>query len=493
MPAPFNIDREFGTLQNWVNGERWTPRTESFAPVYSPYSGKEIASVPLSNAEDIDDAVQAARAAFPSWAETNIKKRVQVMFRLKMLLEDNLDELGELAAIECGKTPGEARAGIEKGIEVIEYSCSMPNLISGGTQEVSSGVDCGLSREPLGVVASIAPFNFPFMVPLWTVPIAITAGNTMLVKSSEQVPLSALRLAELLKEAGLPDGVFNVVNGGREAVEAICDHPEIEAISFVGSSKVARQVYVRGSQSGKRVLALGGAKNHTVLMPDANPDISPPGVVDSATGCAGQRCMAVSAMVGVGEIGPLVEKMKEYAESIELGNQMGAIINKESADRIHRYIDQAEQMGADIIVDGRNATVEGCEGGYWVGPTLIDNVTAEMPIAHDEIFGPVLAIRRVKSLDEAIEIENANPYGNAASIFTSSGEAARHFSRKANAGMVGVNIGVPVPREPFSFGGWNDSKFGVGDITGESSVRFWTKEKKVTVRWFPDANRSWMD
>lgn len=479
-----NVNREFGKLGNWLNGVVVEPLTSTYEDVYSPYTGMAIAAVPMSISEDVNRAAQAAAETFPSWRDTNIKSRVQVMFRLKILLEESLEECGELAALECGKTPGEAIAGIQKGIEVIEYSCSMPNMIAGQTQEVSEGVDCGLTREPLGVVASIVPFNFPFMVPLWTIPIAIAAGNSMILKSSEQVPLSALKLAELLKQAGLPDGVFNIVNGGQEAVEAICDQPEIRAISFVGSTKVAKTVYARGTANAKRVLAMGGAKNHAVLMPDAHPEEGTKNLVDSAMGCAGQRCMALSMMVAVGDSDPLIEKMIGYANSIELGKQVGAIINKSSLEKIEKYIDEAEQMGAKILVDGRGANVEGMENGYWIGPTIIDQVTGDMPAAHEEIFGPVLSIRRAESLDEAIEIENQSPYGNAASIFTSSGESARHFSRHASSGMIGINIGVPVPREPFSFGGWNQSKFGVGDITGEGGVNFWTQDKKVTVRWF---------
>ncbi|MDP6717327.1 MAG: aldehyde dehydrogenase family protein, partial [Pirellulaceae bacterium] len=382
-----DVHQEFGRIGNWINGQHAVASSASYEHVYSPYTGNVIAEVPFSNRGDLDAAVSAARAAYPAWSNTNIKDRAQVMFKLKALLEQNLQELGDITALESGKLPAEARAGIMKGIEVIEFACSMPNLVAGRTLEVSQGVECRSIAEPLGVIASIVPFNFPSMVPLWTLPIALTAGNCMILKSSEQVPLSALKIAEHLQEAGLPDGVFNVVNGGREIVEGICDHDDIKAVSFVGSSKVAQLVYSRCAEHGKRVLALGGAKNHTILMPDADPESSPKGIVDSAMGCAGQRCMAVSVLVAVGQTQDLIGKMVSYANSLKLGEHMGAIINKASLERINRYIDEAESMGAEVIVDGRGKTVDGLEDGYWIGPTIIDNVSADMPCACDEIFG----------------------------------------------------------------------------------------------------------
>ena len=415
------------------------------------------------------------------------------MFRFKALLEAHRTELGEICALESGKLPAEAEAGLMKGVEVVEFACAMPNLIAEGSLEVSKGVDCQSRREPLGVIASIVPFNFPMMVPLWTLPIAISAGNCMILKASEQVPLSMMRVAELLKEAGLPDGVLNIVQGGQEAVEAICDHEDVQAVSFVGSSRVARAVYTRATGQGKRALCMGGAKNHTILMPDAAPDFASKGIVNSAMGCAGQRCMAVSNLLAVGDpCQPIIDKMAAYAESVVLGEHMGAIINRSSYERILRYIDEAESAGARILVDGRQKHPEGLEDGYWIAPTLIDGVTPEMDCAKDEIFGPVLSIIRVGNLDEAVAIENQSTYGNAASIFTNSGDSADYLAERATSGMIGVNIGVPVPREPFSFGGFNDSRFGAGDITGEDAIRFWTQTRKVTTKWLSESSNHWL-
>jgi malonate-semialdehyde dehydrogenase (acetylating) / methylmalonate-semialdehyde dehydrogenase len=345
---------------------------------------------------------------------------------------------------------------------------------------------------PLGVVASIVPFNFPAMVPNWTIPNAIALGNCMILKPSEKVPLSVQRLSLLLKEAGLPDGVFNVVNGDVEIVEAICDHPSIEAVSFVGSTKVARIVYQRATGNYKRCLALGGAKNHLMVLPDAIPAMTAQNIAASMSGCAGQRCMAASAMIGVGNIDNIIDKICEEARKIIPGKNLGAVINKASQQRIEKYITEAESQGATILVDGRNTVVEGKEKGTYVGPTVIDHVKPQMSVATEEIFGPVISIMRTNTVDEALAIENANPYGNAASVFTQNGGMARYIIDRASAGMIGVNVGVPVPREPFSFGGWNESKFGVGDITGKSSIEFWTKLKKSTIKWNAESGVNWM-
>jgi malonate-semialdehyde dehydrogenase (acetylating)/methylmalonate-semialdehyde dehydrogenase len=330
------------------------------------------------------------------------------------------------------------------------------------------------------------------MVPNWTIPNAIALGNCLILKPSEKVPLSAGRLAELLKEAGLPAGVFNIVHGDSEIVNAICDHPGIEAVSFVGSTKVARIVYQRATQHFKRALALGGAKNHLVVLPDARADMTAQNVAASMSGCAGQRCMAASAMVGVGNVDHIIQKICEEVKKIVPGENLGAVINKESKERIEGFITEAEKQGAKILVDGRNVKVKGRENGTYVGPTVIDFVRPDMAIAKEEIFGPVISIMRTQTVDEALAIENANPYGNAASVFTQSGGLARYVIDHASAGMIGVNVGVPVPREPFSFGGWNESKFGVGDITGKSSIEFWTKLKKSTTKWNPEAGINWM-
>jgi malonate-semialdehyde dehydrogenase (acetylating)/methylmalonate-semialdehyde dehydrogenase len=496
MQNEIKVIQSFGRLNNWVDGTLIASSSAATEDVFTPYTGQVIAQVPVGNAQDVEMAIGAAKEAFPAWRDTHIKDRVQVMFRLKNILEKNMDELANLVALENGKTLGEARASIAKGIEVTEFGCAIPNKISGLFQEVSKDVVCRFTREPLGVVASITPFNFPVMVPLWTIPIILTVGNTMVLKPSEQVPLSALRLAEYLREAGLPKGVFNVVNGKKEVVAALCEHPDLQALSFVGSTKIAKLVYAKAAASGKRVLALGGAKNHLVLVPDADMDYTPQQIVDSAIGCAGQRCMAASVLIAVGNCSEYIEKMKAYAASVQVGTGMGAIINKPSVERITRYIDGAEKSGGRVVVDGRGAKpknfIAESDNGYWVGPTLIDEVAPHTPLACEEIFGPVLSIIHVDSIDEAVEIENKNPYGNAASIFTSNGALAEYWAKHANAGMCGVNIGVPVPREPFAFGGWNESKFGVGDITGNSGIAFWTKDKKLTTKWINPKNRDWM-
>lgn len=383
-------------------------------------------------------------------------------------------------------------AEIEKSIELTEFATSLPQLVAGEVLEVSKGVECRTERVAVGVVASIVPFNFPSMVPNWTIPNALALGNCMIIKPSEKVPLSAGRLALLLREAGLPDGVFNIVNGDSEIVSAICDHPGIEAVTFVGSTRVARLVYQRATQQLKRCLALGGAKNHLLVLPDAQPEMTAQNVAASMSGCAGQRCMAASAMVAVGNVDAIIDRICAEARKIVPGQNLGAVIDAAAKTRIERYITEAEEQGAKVLVDGRGYKVAGREGGTYVGPTVIDHVRPGMAIATEEVFGPVISIMRVGTLEEAIAIENASPYGNAASVFTQNGAFARYVIDRASAGMVGVNVGVPVPREPFSFGGWNESKFGVGDITGKSSIEFWTRLKKSTVKWNPEAGINWM-
>lgn len=482
----------YPVVQNFIGGQFVDVQNNRFLNVVSPLDGNLLSKVPMSTAVDLNYAVAAAKNAFPKWSKTPIKERVQVFFRYKFLLENNLRELAELVHQENGKTMDEAIAEIEKSIELTEFACSLPQLITGEVLEVSKGVECRTEHVPLGIVASIVPFNFPGMVPNWTIPNALALGNCMILKPSEKVPLSAGRIAELLKEAGLPDGVFSIVHGDVEIVEAICDHPDIEAVSFVGSTKVAKIVYQRATHNYKRCLALGGAKNHLMVMPDAIPSMTAQNVAASMSGCAGQRCMAASAMVAVGETDHIIQKIVEEARKIVPGKNLGAVINQESKERIERYITEAEQQGAKVLLDGRGAKVEGKENGTYVGPTIIDFVKPEMSVAKEEIFGPVISIMRTKNVDEALAIENASPYGNAASVFTQNGGVAHYIMEKASAGMIGVNVGVPVPREPFSFGGWNESKFGVGDITGKSSIEFWTKLKKSTIKWNPEAGVNWM-
>ena len=483
---------KYAVERNFINGKFVDSSSENFIGVVSPLDGNLLSKVFLSNSKDLDEAVAAAKKAFPAWSKTPIKERVQVFYKYKTLLERDLDSLAELCSEENGKTFGESVAEIEKSIELTEFACSLPPLITGELLEVSRGVECRTEYMPLGVVASIVPFNFPNMVPNWTIPNAIALGNCMILKPSEKVPLSAGKIASLLKEAGLPDGVFNIVNGDVEIVEAICDHPQIEAVSFVGSTKIAKIVYQRSTHNLKRCLALGGAKNHLMVLPDAIPGMTAQNVAASMSGCAGQRCMAASAMIGVGDLDHIIEQICVEAGKIIPGKNLGAVINKASQKKIEKYITEAEEQGAKILVDGRKIKVEGKENGTYIGPTVIDFVTPEMSVATEEIFGPVISIMRVKTVDEALTIENANPYGNAASVFTQNGAMARYIIDRASAGMIGVNVGVPVPREPFSFGGWNDSKFGVGDITGKSSIEFWTKLKKSTVKWNAEAKVNWM-
>ncbi|REJ81912.1 MAG: methylmalonate-semialdehyde dehydrogenase (CoA acylating) [Bacteroidetes bacterium] len=482
---------KYPEVKNYISGI-FTPSDNEVMEVINPKTGDVISSVPLSTNKELDQAVNAAWSAFPGWSAMPIKERVQIFYRYKTLMEKNLRSLAQLVSDENGKTMDEAIAEVEKSIELTEFACSLPQLISGELLEVSRGVECRVEHKPLGVVASIAPFNFPHMVPHWTIPNALALGNCMILKPSEQVPVSSIRIAEMLREAGLPDGVLNIVNGDKQIVEAICDHPGIEAVSFVGSTTVAKIVYKRSTSNLKRCLALGGAKNHIIVLPDAHQDMTASNVAASMSGCAGQRCMAASAMVAVGGVDHIVAKICEESKKIVPGQNLGSVITKAAKERIERYITEAEKAGAKVLVDGRNWKVEGFEGGFYVGPTVIDYVTPDMAIAKEEVFGPVLAIIRAKDLDEAIKIENSSNYGNAASVFTQSGGHARMVMEKASAGMIGVNIGVPVPREPFSFGGWNESKFGVGDITGKSSIEFWTKLKKTSVKWNPEARTNWM-
>lgn len=483
---------KYPPVKNFINGQFIAEGNWDKLKVISPVDGTLLSEVPMSLSEDLDKAVIAAKAALKAWGKTPIKERVQVFFKFKTLLEKNKAELAELVSEENGKTFEEAVAEIEKSIELTEFACSLPQLITGELLEVSRGIECRAEHIPLGVVASIVPFNFPSMVPCWTIPNAIALGNCMIMKPSEKVPLSVGRIAELLKEAGLPDGVLSIMHGNSAIVEAICDHPDIEAVSFVGSTKVAKIVYRRATQNYKRCLALGGAKNHLIVLPDAIPDMTAQNITASMSGCAGQRCMAGSAMIAVGQVDHIIEKLCENAKKIVPGQNLGAVINKEAKERIENYITEAEKMGARILVDGRNTIVKGKEQGTYIGATVIDFVTSDMSVAREEIFGPVISIMRTQTLDEALLIENANPYGNAASVFTQNGPAARYVIENASAGMVGVNVGVPVPREPFSFGGWNESKFGVGDITGKSSIEFWTKLKKSTTKWNPQAGVNWM-
>jgi malonate-semialdehyde dehydrogenase (acetylating)/methylmalonate-semialdehyde dehydrogenase len=487
-----DVSTKYPPVRNYIAGEFVDNNGARTIDVTNPADGSVISHVPLSGTAEIDRAVAAARKAFPGWSGMPIKERVQVFFRYKTLLEKNIDELARLVTEENGKVDNEARAEVLKSAELTEFACSLPQITAGEVLEVSRGVECRVERFPVGIVASIAPFNFPNMVPNWTIPNAIALGNCMILKPSEQVPISAGRIAELLREAGLPDGVFNVVHGGQETVEAICDHPDIEGITFVGSTRVAKIVYRRGTANLKRVLALGGAKNHLIVMPDAEPEMTSTNVVASMSGCAGQRCMAASVMMAVGNSDHIIDRMVKIVAAMVPGVHLGPVISREAKQRIEAYIAEAEKMGAKVLVDGRGYVVPGRENGFYVGATLIDHVTPDMRIAQEEIFGPVMVIIRAKDVEDALGVQARSRYGNAASVFTESGGVARYVMEKASAGMVGVNVGVPVPREPFGFGGWNESKFGVGDITGRGSIEFWTKSKKMTTKWNKEAGVNWM-
>ncbi len=478
-----------------INGE-WIPGRAGNFTVRSPYNQQVIGEVTTPDQEQIDTAIKAAAVAQKDWAAVSMKDRARVLFNFRNILMRDLDKISHLKASESGKTFEEGKAGLMKGIEVLEYALSLQNLDIGGRMEVSRGVSCEYRREPLGVILNITPFNFPAMVPMWTIPINLALGNAYVWKPSEKTPLTAIAIADALKEAGLPKGLMTVLHGGAPTVEALIDHSLIKAIGFVGSTKIARMVYDRGTRLGKRVLALGGAKNHIILLPDANSDISGSGISDSFTGCAGQRCMAAAVVLAVGndpKINQHIDKIKERASSMILGDTMGAIITRDQVNFLSTMIDKASREGATILLDGRKAKAPaGLEEGNWIGPTILDNVKPGSDAATTELFGPVLSIVRVKDLTEAIKIENSVEYGNACSIFTSSGAFAERVIREASTGMVGVNIGVPVPREPFSFGGINASKYGHGDITGAHSLDFWSNMKKVTVKWEKQTDSGWM-
>ena len=483
-------------VHNWVGG-KWIAGSLGSAEIRSPYTGALIGRLKTSSARDVAQAVASAKEAGREWARAPLKERCQVMFKFRDILHRDLEKIAQVKSSECGKTLAEGKAGLLKGIEVLEFALSLQNFDEGGKMEVSRGVTCEYRREPLGVVAAITPFNFPGMVPMWMIPISIAVGNALVWKPSDKTPLTSALIAGALKEAGLPDGVLTVVQGGKEAVDAILEHSDVAAVGFVGSTPVARAVYEKGSLHGKRVLALGGAKNHIILMPDADAEMAAQGIADSFTGCAGQRCMAASVLIAVGadgEVEPILERLAAKVSAVRLGEDMGAIITRESRERLVAAIARAERDGAQVRVDGRKqAAPSGAEGGNWLAPTLLDRVKPGSEAACDELFGPVLAITRAKTLSEALAIQAASPFGNAASVFTSSGAVALRVAQEARAGMIGVNIGVPVPREPFSFGGINASKFGHGDITGPASLNFWTDLKKITTKWAMNSDRNWMN
>ncbi|MGB6220408.1 CoA-acylating methylmalonate-semialdehyde dehydrogenase [Haloferula sp.] len=481
------------TLPNLIGGQWSTSSASEKSPVMNPSRGDQIAEVPMSSAADVDAAVQAAQKAFPDWRETPPNERAQVMYRLKALLEDEFDELAKGISREHGKTLIEARGDLRRGLEMVEYACGAPTLLMGESLEnIARGIDCHTDRVPLGVVAGICPFNFPALVPMWMWPLALACGNCFILKPSEKVPMTMQRVAELLKKAGLPDGVFSIVHGGREAVDALLEHPGIEAISFVGSTPVAEAIYKKGCLHGKRVQSAGGAKNFLVIMPDADPEPTAAALRDSAFGCAGERCMAGSVAVAVGEAGNrILPGLVDIIKGMKVGPtdgvdqpDMGAVITGAHRDRVNELISLGESKGGKVIADGRNAKVADAPDGFYVGPTVIDEVDYGNDIATTEIFGPVLSVMRAKTLDEAIAAANKQSFGNGACIFTTSGKAAREFRHRVSAGMVGVNVGVPAPLAYFPFTGWNQSFYGDLHMQGREGVQFYTKQKTTTTRWF---------
>lgn len=479
-------------IPNIINGAETPSHSKQSLPVFNPANAETIAHVPCSLKSDLDAAVTSATTAQKRWAETPVKDRIQILYRLKHLIHENETRLAAIISQENGKTLSEAKGSLLRGIECIEFACGLPQLLSGGVLEVGTGIECKLYRYPLGVVAGITPFNFPIMVPLWMIPIAIGCGNAFILKPSEQTPLSANAIGRLFKESGLPDGIFSVIHGDRQLAEAICDHPQIQAIGFVGSSTSAQAIYHRATRNNKRIRALGGAKNHLIIVPDADPELAATNIVASVTGCAGQRCMAASVLIAVGDVDTVISKIQKEMAKITPGADMGPVISENALDRITRYIDRAEQSGATLLLDGRKTLSSGNPNGWYIGPTIIDGVSPDHESACDEIFGPVLTILRCNTLEEAITIEAQSPYGNAAAIYTTSGQIAQHVAEKATSGMIGINIGVPVPREPFPFGGWHQSYFGEGDITGHGAIDFWTKSKKITTKWGVPRDTNWM-
>jgi malonate-semialdehyde dehydrogenase (acetylating)/methylmalonate-semialdehyde dehydrogenase len=478
---------------NLSNGT-WTEGTFK-ADINSPYTGTHLCSVHYADEAVIETAVEAAKEAYNGWRTVPIKERCALLLRFRELLLRELEEISHTASLESGKLFSEARAEVLKGIEVLEFAASLQNSDCGGSMEVSRGVTCEYRREPLGVVLGITPFNFPAMVPMWMIPIAIALGNSFILKPSEKVPYTACLLGKLLAEAGLPSGVFSILHGDKETVGKLITDPRIAAVGFVGSTNVAADVYREATSRDKRALCLGGAKNHIIIVPDAPRDITIEGVVSSYTGCAGQRCMAASVLICVGDTTDLVDAIILKSKQLRLGEDMGCLISEDALVRLRTALDTAQQQGADILLDGRIAPLAlptPYQKGNWLGPSILDNTSPDMECGCTELFGPILSIMHVDSLEEALALENKCPYGNATSIFTSSGSVARYVAHNASAGMLGVNIGVPVPREPFSFGGTKQSKFGHGDITGVAGVEFWSTKKKITTKWSTQTDKNWM-
>ncbi|MAI77968.1 MAG: methylmalonate-semialdehyde dehydrogenase (CoA acylating) [Deltaproteobacteria bacterium] len=484
-------------IGHWINGQTAFGVSSLDGPVFDPATGRESARVAYANVQDVDEAVANAHAAFLDWRVTSLALRTRVMFSFRSLVDAAKDELADLIAGEHGKTKPDARGEVLRGLETIEFACGLSSHLKGeNSQQVSTGIDIHSVREPLGVIGCITPFNFPVMVPLWMVPVAIASGNTVVLKPSEKDPSVSNRVAELFVEAGGPPGVFNVIHGGREAVERLIEHPDVPALSFVGSTPVARSIYEEGSRQGKRVQALGGAKNHMLVLPDADMDLAADAAVSAGFGSAGERCMAISVVVAVGRAADdLKVKIAERIRDLQVGpasdpaSAMGPVITREHKEFVESCIGSGVEAGASLVTDGRLIKVPGHEEGFFVGPTLFDHVTSDMEIYQREVFGPVLSIVRVEHFAEAIELVNRNPYANGTAIFTNDGGAARRFQREIQVGMVGVNVAIPVPVGFYSFGGWKSSLFGAHSIYGPDGIHFYTRPKVVTTRWADPVHR----
>jgi malonate-semialdehyde dehydrogenase (acetylating)/methylmalonate-semialdehyde dehydrogenase len=478
-------------IEHWIGGKSAAGTSTRTGQVWNPATGQQQAEVVLASGTDVSDAVATAKRAFESWSQTSLSARTKILFKFRELVDARIGDFAEIISDEHGKVVSDARGEVQRGLEVVEFACGIPQLLKGDySDQVSTGIDVFSFREPLGVVAGITPFNFPAMVPMWMYPIAIATGNTFILKPSERDPSASLLAAELWAEAGLPDGVFNVVHGDKEAVDALLDNTDVQAISFVGSTPIARYIHERATATGKRVQALGGAKNHAIVLPDADVDFAANHLVAAAFGSAGERCMAISAAVAVGDAGDsLMEVVNRKAADVIVGSgrdprsEMGPVVTPQARDRIVSLIDAGERQGATVTVDGRGISVPGFEDGFFVGPTVIDQVTPAMDCYTEEIFGPVLSVLRADTIDAAIDLINANPYGNGTAIFTSSGEAARRFQRGVKVGMIGINVPIPVPMAYYSFGGWKNSLFGDKHIHGPEGVSFYTRAKVITSRW----------
>jgi malonate-semialdehyde dehydrogenase (acetylating)/methylmalonate-semialdehyde dehydrogenase len=477
-------------ITHLIGGQPWNGTAERTSEVYNPATGEVTGLLDLASADLVGEAVATARAAWEGWANTSLAKRSRVLFAFRQLLNERKEEIGRLITAEHGKVLDDAVGEVTRGLEVAEFACGIPHLLKGGfTENASTKVDVYSIRQSLGVVAVISPFNFPAMVPMWFIPIAIACGNAVVLKPSEKDPSAAIAIAALWKEAGLPDGVMTVVNGDKEAVDALLTHPDVKAVSFVGSTPIARYVYETGTTHGKRVQALGGAKNHMVVLPDADLDLAADAAVNSGFGSAGERCMAISALVALEPIADeLVEKIKDRMGKLRTGDgtrgcDMGPLVTKQHRDKVASYLDAGTEAGATLVVDGRDGDFDADGEGFFLAPTLFDNVTPEMSLYTDEIFGPVLSVVRVKAYEDAVELINSNPYGNGTAIFTNDGGAARRFQSEVQVGMVGINVPIPVPVSYYSFGGWKNSLFGDSHAHGIEGVHFFTRGKVVTSRW----------